>query len=89
MDFGIDNLVRLGVNLVWIGVESQSGPQFAKNVGIDFPALIQRLREHGIGVLTSGILCIEHHTPQNMQEDIDYLISLKPDLIQFMLLKGH
>jgi len=86
MDFGIHNLVRLGVNLVWIGVESQSGPQFAKNVGIDFPALIQRLREHGIGVLTSGILCLEHHTSKNMQEDIDYIIGLKPDLIQFMLL---
>jgi hypothetical protein len=39
-------------------------------------------------VLTSGILCLEHHDPTSMQEDIDFLIELEPDLIQFMLLTG-
>ena len=88
IQFGVPNLVRLGISLVWIGIESRSGHQFAKNVGIDFPSLIQSLRDHGIGVLTSGILCLEQHTPLNIHEDIDYLVGLKPDLIQFMLLTG-
>jgi hypothetical protein len=37
-------------------------------------------------VLTSGILCQEHHTPENMQRDIDFMTDLSADFVQFMLL---
>ena len=87
MAFGIDNLVRLGVDLVWIGFESRSRQSlFAKNNGIDARALVQDLRNRGIAVLASGILCMEHHTPDNIQQDIDYLVGLEADFVQFMLL---
>jgi hypothetical protein len=88
LDFGIANMVRMGINLAWVGVESRTGSAFDKNVGVDFQELVRTLRDHGIGVLTSGILCMEHHTPSNMQKDIDFLIGLEPDMIQFMLLTG-
>ncbi len=85
--FGLDNLVRLGVDLVWIGFESRSRQSaFAKNNGIDAGKLVQDLRDRGIAVLASGILCMEHHTPENMQEDIDFLVRLESDFVQFMLL---
>ena len=85
--FGLDNLVRLGVDLVWIGFESRSRQSaFAKNHRIDARKLVQDLRNRGIAVLASGILCMEHHTPDNMQEDIDFLVGLEPDFAQFMLL---
>ena len=85
--FGLDNLVRLGVDLVWIGFESRSRQSaFAKNHSIDARKLVQDLRNRGIAVLASGILCMEHHTPDNMQEDIDFLVGLEPDFAQFMLL---
>ncbi len=85
--FGLDNLVRLGVDLVWIGFESHSRQSaFAKNHGIDARKLVQDLRDRGIAVLASGILCMEHHTPDNMQEDIDFLVGLEADFVQFMLL---
>ena len=85
--FGIDNMVRLGVDLVWIGFESQSRQSlFAKNTGIDPRILVRSLRDRGIAVLASGILCMEHHTPENMQSDIDFLVELESDLVQFMLL---
>jgi hypothetical protein len=85
--FGLDNLVRLGVGFVWIGVEA-SGSQgnYPKNEGVDARALIREMRERGIVVLASGILCQEHHTPANIQEDIDFLVGLEADLVQFMLL---
>ena len=87
VDFGVDNLVRLGVTYVWVGFESKTHQdEFAKNVGIDAKALVRTLRDHGISVLASGILCMEHHTPDNMQEDVDYLVGLESDLVQFMLL---
>ncbi len=85
--FGIDNMVRLGVDLVWIGFESQSRQSlFAKNTGIDPRTLVRSLRDRGIAVLASGILCMEHHTPDNIQSDIDFLVGLESDLVQFMLL---
>jgi hypothetical protein len=85
--FGLDNLVRLGVDLVWIGFESRSRQSaFAKNHSIDARELVQDLRNRGIAVLASGILCMEHHTPDNMQDDIDFLVGLEADFAQFMLL---
>jgi hypothetical protein len=85
--FGLDNLVRLGVDLVWIGFESRSRQSaFAKNHGIDARKLVRDLRNRGIAVLASGILCMEHHTSENMQGDIDFLVDLEADFVQFMLL---
>ena len=85
--FGLDNLVRLGVSFVWMGVECKSQQEnFPKNHGVDPKALIRELRDRGIVVLASGILCMEHHTQENIQDEIDYLVSLEADLAQFMLL---
>ncbi len=85
--FGVDNLVRLGVNFVWIGFEASSSKgNFEKNKGIDAKRLTKELRDRGIIVLASGILCQEHHTQENIQTDIDFLVGLEPDLVQFMLL---
>ena len=86
-DFGLDNLERLGVTFVWIGVESSSEiGNFAKNKGIDPGQLIKALRDRGIIVLASGILCMEHHTPENIGHEIDFMVGLKADFVQFMLL---
>ncbi len=87
-EFGVENLARLGVHMLWIGIESKTGAIFPKNQGIDHAALISDLRHHGISVLASSILCMEHHDTKNMREDIDYMISLKADMFQFMLLTG-
>jgi radical SAM superfamily enzyme YgiQ (UPF0313 family) len=85
--FGVDNMVRLGVMFVWIGVESGSAKgNFEKNRGVDAAKLIKELQARGIIVLASGILCQEHHTQDNIQEDIDFLVGLEADFVQFMLL---
>lgn len=86
IDFGIENLARLGVHLVWIGVESKTGVVMPKNQGIDHAELVSDLRNHGISVLTSSILCMEHHNQENIKNDIEYMINLKADMCQFMLL---
>lgn len=87
VDFGLDNLERLGVTYVWIGVESASEiGNFAKNKGVDPKRLVRELRDRGIIVLASGILCQEHHTPQNIDVDIDFMVGLEADFVQFMLL---
>jgi len=85
--FGVDELVRLGVTFVWIGVESASvRGNFEKNRGVDAARLVRELRDRGIVVLASGILCQEHHTQENIQHDIDFMVGLNADFVQFMLL---
>lgn len=81
--FGVENLVRLGVTFVWLGAESKK-EAYAKNQGRDLGKIVRSLRDHGIAVLVSGIVLLEEHTPENVWEDIDYIIGLGGDMTQFM-----
>ncbi len=81
----LDALVRLGVQFVWIGVESKR-EAYAKNRGTDFHQTVRELRNRGISVMASAILFLEHHDKQSIWEDVDYAISLQPDYLQFMQL---
>jgi radical SAM superfamily enzyme YgiQ (UPF0313 family) len=83
MAMGIDFIQRIGIDFLWIGVESL-GEVYKKNQGVDFHQLVRDLRNQGVSVLTSGILFLEHHTKETIHEDIDFLVGLKPDFIQFM-----
>ena len=80
---GIDFLLRSGVNFLWIGVESKAN-LFEKTKGIDLHKLIVSLQNHGITVLASAILFLEHHDKETIHEDIDWAIGLESDLLQFM-----
>ena len=82
-DLGADFLVRLGVRMVWIGVESKVNAH-QKTQGIDLAALFEELQSKGIVVQASSILFQEHHDAETIQEDIDWVISLGSNLTQFM-----
>ncbi len=82
--YSMEELVQLGVSWIWMGLESpQSG--YAKLSGHDTLQLTRELRENGIRVLGSSIVGMEHHTPVNIQEEIDYACSHDTDFHQFML----
>ena len=66
---GIDFLLRLGVNFIWIGVESKAN-LFEKTRGVDLHRLVAELQDHGISVLASSILFLEHHDKKTIHEDI-------------------
>ncbi len=80
---GVDFLNRLGIHMIWIGVESERYIH-KKTKGIDMKALIEELQSKGIIVITSAILFLDHHDKNTIQKDIDYVISLESNLIQFM-----
>lgn len=82
---GIEFLARLGVFTVWIGVESKT-EVYEKNRGIDLRKMTSELRDHGISVLASGILFLEHHDKNTVWDDIDFMVGLEADLVQFMQL---
>jgi hypothetical protein len=82
--YTMDELVRLGVSWMWLGLESpKSG--YAKLSGSDTRTLCRELQENGIKLLGSTIIGLEHHTPENIQQEIDYAISHGTDFHQFML----
>jgi hypothetical protein len=69
--------------MIWIGVESKANV-FAKTNGIDLHALITELQSKGIVVQASSMLFQEHHDRRSIAEDIDWVIGLGSDLVQFM-----
>ncbi len=77
-------LVELGISWVWMGLESpHSG--YSKLKGTDIGQLTRELREHGIRVQGSTIIGLEHHTPENIAEEIESAVGYQTDFHQFML----
>ncbi len=83
VQLGTEFILRLGINFLWVGVESKAN-LFEKTQGIDLHKLIADLQNHGISVLASSILFLEHHDKETIHEDIDWAIGLESDLLQFM-----
>ncbi len=79
----LDILPRLGIQFIWIGVESQK-EVYLKNKDVDFKWLFAELQKRGISVLASSIMFLEDHDKKTIWEDVDYAISLNPDYLQFM-----
>ena len=77
-------LVELGVSWVWMGLESPKAG-YSKLQGNDVRQLTRELREHGIRVQGSTIVGLEHHTPDNIVEEIESAIAHQTDFHQFML----
>jgi len=79
-----EELVELGVSWIWMGLESPRS-SYVKLKGTDSHALTHELREHGIRVQGSTIIGLEHHTPDNIREEIEYAVAHNTDFHQFML----
>ncbi|MGA2426236.1 MAG: B12-binding domain-containing radical SAM protein [Terriglobales bacterium] len=77
-------LVELGVSWVWMGLESPRS-SYSKLQGKDVTELTRELREHGIRVQGSTIIGLEHHTPDNIVEEIESAVAYQTDFHQFML----
>lgn len=82
--YTMQELVELGISWVWMGLESPRS-SYAKLQGADTLSLTRELREHGIRVLGSTIVGLEHHTPENLSQEIEYAVGHGTDFHQFML----
>ena len=82
--YAYEELVELGISSIWLGLESpRSG--YAKLDGADTQQMSRELRGHGIVLLGSTIIGLEHHTPENIAEEIEFAVAHETDLHQFML----
>jgi radical SAM superfamily enzyme YgiQ (UPF0313 family) len=82
--YSMEELVALGVSWVWMGLESPHS-SYSKLNGTDTLQLTHELRSHGIKLLGSTIVGLEHHTPDNIRAEIEHAISHDTDFHQFML----
>jgi hypothetical protein len=74
----------MGISWVWMGLEGRDS-RYGKLRGTDAFALVRQLQSHGIRVLGSSIIGLEDHTPENIDEVIDYAVRYDTDFHQFML----
>jgi radical SAM superfamily enzyme YgiQ (UPF0313 family) len=82
--YAIEELVAMGISWIWLGLESPNS-SYAKLEGTDTRELARELRAHGIKLLGSTIVGLEHHTPENITDEIDHAVSHETDFHQFML----
>jgi hypothetical protein len=82
--YTMDELVELGISWLWMGLESENS-QYGKLKGTDTLQLTRDLRHHGIRVLGSTIVGLEHHTPENIVAEIEHAVEHDTDFHQFML----
>jgi radical SAM superfamily enzyme YgiQ (UPF0313 family) len=82
--YSMRELVELGVSWIWMGLESPRS-SYTKLKGADTLQLTSELRLHGIKVLGSTIVGLEHHTPENIHDEIEHAVAHNTDFHQFML----
>ena len=82
--YTMKELVELGISWIWMGLESPKS-SYSKLNGADTVKLTHELREHGIKLLGSTIVGLEHHTPENIRQEIEHAVSHETDFHQFML----
>jgi radical SAM superfamily enzyme YgiQ (UPF0313 family) len=82
--YTMSELVELGVSWLWMGLESAKS-SYSKLQNTDTIRLTRELKEHGIRVQGSTIIGLEHHTPANIEAEIDHAVDHDTDFHQFML----
>jgi radical SAM superfamily enzyme YgiQ (UPF0313 family) len=82
--YSIRELIELGVSWIWLGLESPRST-YSKLKGANTRELVKELQSHGIRVLGSTIIGLEHHTPDNITAEIEHAVAHDADCHQFML----
>jgi len=73
----VEDLVLNGVGSIWIGVESLFST-LPKRQGRDVKEVFDELHAHGITTTGSWIGGWDFHDKKNIEEDLEYFISLRP-----------
>jgi hypothetical protein len=79
-----DELLRMGLSGAWVGIESKRAT-YAKLRDIDAVAMFGALKQVGIIPLASMIIGYDWHDEETLEEDFQYLLSLRPAFSQMMI----
>ncbi len=90
--YSMEELLELGVDTIWAGVESSiddvitSEHKIEKRTCDDIKSTFRGMEEYGIGITASMVLGWDFHTPENIEEDIDYFVDIGPASYQLTFL---
>ena len=90
--FSMEELLELGVDSIWVGMESSfndvitSDHKIEKRACDDVKSAFRAMEQHGIGITASMVLGWDFHTPDNIEEDIDYFVDIGPSAYQLTFL---
>jgi haloalkane dehalogenase len=90
--YSMEELLENGVDSIWAGVESSisdvitSEHKIEKRTCDDIKSTFRAMDEYGIGATASMVLGWDFHTKENIVEDIDYFVDLKPSAYQITFL---
>ncbi len=82
--FDPEELRDCGLGSVWIGVESficgaeRTDERYAKRKGKEVNEVFEALHRNGIETIGSLIMGFDFHTPENLKQDIDQFVALRP-----------
>ena len=83
-EYSVEELMELGVDTIWVGVESPTLANYDKVEGVDTRRLTAKLWSSGFKVIASMIAGLEDHTEALIRQDIDYALSLATIGVQYM-----
>ncbi len=90
--YSMEELLEYGVDSIWAGVESSisdvitSEHKIEKRTCDDIKSTFNAMAEYGIGATASMVLGWDFHTKENIVQDIDYFVDLKPSAYQITFL---
>lgn len=79
-----DDLLELGLETIWVGIESPSTTRLDKVSDVDVRRLIEDLASSGIKVIGSLIAGLEDHTEDTIRQDMAFALTLRTTGIQYM-----
>ncbi|MEI7529035.1 MAG: cobalamin-dependent protein [Elusimicrobiota bacterium] len=79
-----EELLEMGVDGVWIGYEGERSG-YDKRAGKTAEEIFKGLKDNGIMILASMIVGFDYQTPEIIRAEHKKLMSMKPDLCQFMI----
>jgi hypothetical protein len=82
--YSIDELLQMGLSGVWVGVESTRAT-YPKLRNIEARTLLDSVKRVGIITLTSIIVGYDWHDEETIEDDFQYLLSLRPTFSQMMI----
>jgi haloalkane dehalogenase len=95
--YAMEELVLNGIGTLFIGFESKMLDDdqntyhqvHAKRAGRDTTALFQEFKRYGIMTVVSTVFGWDFHTPENIEQDIEYLAALQSPFYQIAPLTAY
>ena len=79
-----EDLLELGIDTIWVGLESPTGTGWGKHGDVDLPALIEDMASSGIRVIGSLVAGLDTQDESAIRRDMDFALGLPTTAVQYM-----